>query len=102
MTSRPCVLAICAHPDDAEIRCGGTLLLLAERGWDVHIATVSTGECGSAVLSPNATAVTRRAEAVAAAAVAGGSYHCLDGQDLQIYDNNEFRGKATALIRLVQ
>lgn len=98
----PTILTICAHPDDAEFRCGGTLLLLARRGWQVHIATVSTGNCGSAELSPNATATLRRQEAVAAAACAGGAYHSLDGLDLQIYDNDEFRGKATALIRRVR
>jgi LmbE family N-acetylglucosaminyl deacetylase len=97
----PVVLALCAHPDDAEFRCGGTLLLLAHRGWEVHIATVCTGNCGSAELSPNATATLRRGEARSAAAMAGGTYHCLDGLDLQVYDNDEFRGKATALIRAI-
>jgi LmbE family N-acetylglucosaminyl deacetylase len=98
----PTILALCAHPDDAEFRCGGTLILLARRGWQVHIATCSTGDCGSAELKPNAIAVTRRAEARNAAAFIGGTYHCLNGLDLQIYDNDVMRGAATALIREVQ
>ncbi|HEY3378713.1 MAG TPA: PIG-L deacetylase family protein [Armatimonadota bacterium] len=98
MSSRT-ILAICAHPDDAEFRCGGTLLLLAKRGWDIHVATLSAGDCGSAELPPNAIAATRRAEAQAAAKRLGGTYHCLGGQDLQIYDDNVMRGAATALIR---
>lgn len=98
----PTVLALCAHPDDAELRCGGTLILLAHRGWEVHIATVSTGNCGSAELSSTAIATIRRAEAQAAAAALGGTYHCLDGLDLQIYDNEEMRGRAVALVRRVR
>ncbi|MHB9025378.1 MAG: PIG-L deacetylase family protein [Armatimonadota bacterium] len=95
------ILALCAHPDDAEFRCGGTLLLLARRGWAIHVATLSAGDCGSAELSPNAIATLRRAEAQKAAARLGGVYHCLGGQDLQLYDNDVMRGAATALIREV-
>ena len=32
-------IAFLAHPDDAEILCGGTLVLLKARGWTIHIAT---------------------------------------------------------------
>ena len=32
-------LAVLAHPDDAEFLCGGTLALLALRGWEIHVAT---------------------------------------------------------------
>lgn len=100
-TQNRTVLTLCAHPDDAEILAGGTLVLLADRGWKVHIATLSTGNCGSAEESPNAIAARRRKEAQAAAAFIGGTYHCLNGLDLQIYDNDEMRGAATALIRVV-
>ena len=40
-------LAFCAHPDDAEILCGGTLIRLAEKGWKIHIATATPGDCGT-------------------------------------------------------
>ena len=42
------VLGIFSHPDDAEIVCSGTLSLLAKTGWDVHIATHSPGDKGTA------------------------------------------------------
>ena len=42
------VLAFMAHPDDAEILCAGTLIRLAQSGWEVHVATVAAGDCGSA------------------------------------------------------
>lgn len=38
------LMAVMAHPDDAEIWCGGTLLLHADRGDDVRICTLSYTE----------------------------------------------------------
>lgn len=40
-------LAIAAHPDDAEISLGGTLLLLASRGLKVGICDLTRGEMGT-------------------------------------------------------
>ena len=43
------VLSVLAHPDDAEFLCAGTLIRLArEHGWQVHIASMTPGDCGSA------------------------------------------------------
>jgi N-acetylglucosamine malate deacetylase 1 len=39
----PNVLAIVAHPDDVEFVMAGTLLLLADLGWQVHYMTVANG-----------------------------------------------------------
>ncbi|MGD0113764.1 MAG: PIG-L deacetylase family protein, partial [Armatimonadota bacterium] len=102
MTTEPkTILALCAHPDDAEFRCGGTLLLLANRGWRVHIATAGVGDCGTAEESPNAISQRRRKEAQDAAAKLGGTFHCLEGNDLRIFDNDELRAAAVALMRAV-
>lgn len=40
---------VMAHPDDAEIGCMGAMLLLKERGWDVHLLIVGSGEHGISV-----------------------------------------------------
>jgi len=96
------VLALCAHPDDAEFKCAGTLIMLSKRGWNVHIATLSSGDCGSAEESPNVIARRRVAEGVAAAAKIGGQFHCLGGTDLQVYDDNVMRAAAVALLREVR
>ena len=40
-------LSFLAHPDDAEFLCAGTLIRLAEAGWEVHIATATPGDCGT-------------------------------------------------------
>ena len=40
-------IAIGAHPDDIEFVMAGTLLLLRQRGWEIHYFNLSTGSCGS-------------------------------------------------------
>jgi len=96
------VLSIMAHPDDAEILCGGTLLLLAKRGWTVHIATATEGDCGSPDRSPEEIAAVRRKEAKRSAALLRGTWHWLGLRDLEvIYDRAAIRS-ATRLLRRVR
>ena len=38
------VIAVGAHPDDAEISCGGTLARLVEQGYQVGIIDLTDGE----------------------------------------------------------
>jgi N-acetylglucosamine malate deacetylase 1 len=64
----PSALAIAAHPDDIEIFMAGTLLRLAERGWELHYLNLADGCCGSTVHDRETTARIRLAEAQAAAA----------------------------------
>jgi LmbE family N-acetylglucosaminyl deacetylase len=80
-------LAFLAHPDDAEILCAGTLVRLADLGWNVHIATITPGNCGTMTLSPAEISAIRLHEAHKAAALIGGTYHCLGDLDgLVVYD----------------
>ncbi len=65
------VLALSAHPDDAEIGCGGTLALHADAGNRVTIACVTDGEGGDTGVPPVKLARIRREETTAAAAVLG-------------------------------
>lgn len=41
------ILAIVAHPDDAELSCGGTLIKHAEMGYKVGIIDLTEGEMGT-------------------------------------------------------
>lgn len=95
----PRVLALFAHPDDAEFLCGGTLALLAELGWRVHIAAMSPGDLGSATLDREAIAAIRRDEGRRAAALLKGAWHCLEARDLSLFFCDELCRRATALIR---
>lgn len=81
------VLAIMAHPDDAEICCGGALIRLADAGCEIHIATVAAGNWGTTSDTVWAIAHKRVLEAGNAAAKIGATYHCLDECDgLIVYD----------------
>jgi LmbE family N-acetylglucosaminyl deacetylase len=81
------VLAFMAHPDDAEFLCAGTLIRLADAGWEVHIATCAPGDCGTMTETRWAIGGRRTGEATAAAARIGATYHCLDERDgLVVYD----------------
>lgn len=96
------VLTLMAHPDDAEILCGGTLALLARRGWRVHIASASRGDCGSATRGPDEISAIRAREGRDAAAVIGGVYHCLDGRDALIRYDEGILTRACGLYREVR
>ena len=96
------VLALMAHPDDAEFLCGGTLALLAQQGWSIHVATATAGDCGSSTLGPDEIAAIRRQEAASAARVLGGQYHCLERRDLQVRYDAETLVAACGLLRTVR
>src|SRR5574341_764486 len=96
------VLTLMAHPDDAEFLCGGTLALLAQHGWRIHVATATPGDCGSTTLKPEEIAASRREEARAAARVLGGDFHCLERRDLQVQYDVETVAAACSLLRTVR
>ena len=80
----------------------GTLSLLKKKGWSIHIATMTPGDKGSAEHTREEISLTRKAEAVRAASLLGGIYHCLGMEDIYLlYDRNSIN-KTTALIRSVQ
>lgn len=98
----PTVLAVMAHPDDIEITCGGTLVLLKRAGWDVHMATMTAGDLGSMELSRRAISRVRRKEAEASAAVLGAGYTCLGFDDLTIVYDAGSKRRVCALLREVR
>lgn len=98
----PTVLALMAHPDDIEILCAGTLVLLHEAGWDVHMATMTGGDLGSSTLGPEEIGKIRRAEAAASAALLEAPYTCLGYRDLTITYEAETKRRVTALLRSVR
>ena len=95
------VLSILAHPDDAEALCAGTLIRLRKLGWEVHIATMTAGDCGSRQLPGPEIARRRKEEGRIAAESIGAVYHCLESRDLLVcYDEPHIR-RTVALIRSV-
>lgn len=97
------VLSVLAHPDDAEFLCAGTLIRLRqEHGYEVHIASMTAGDCGSVEHDSQAISRLRRGEGAAAAALMGATYHCLEEKDLLVFYNDRTLEKVTRLLRLVQ
>ncbi len=60
------LLAIMAHPDDAELLCGGALIRAADQGYETAVLDLTAGEAGTA-----GSAATRAREAEAANRVLG-------------------------------
>lgn len=99
-SSHKIVLAFLAHPDDAEILCGGTLIRLREEhGYEVHIATATAGDCGSTTLPGEQIAAIRRAEAKEAAELIGATYHCLELKDIDVVFDHASNRRAIDLFR---
>ena len=93
------VLAVGAHPDDAELGCGGTLARYRQSGAEVTIASISCGDKGSQRLSREETIRVRREESRRAAEVIGATYLSLGRLDSEIFEDLETRARVIELIR---
>jgi LmbE family N-acetylglucosaminyl deacetylase len=94
-------LSFLAHPDDAEILCGGTLIRLAELGWEIHICTATPGDCGTTQYNRWDISSIRTQEAKKAAGMIGATYHCLDERDLMVVFDKPTIAKTIDLFRRV-
>ena len=101
-TSGKTILSLGAYPDDAEFFCAGTLALLHRKGWDIHIATMTPGDCGTVQYSRQEISRIRRAEATKAAGILNGTYHCLECDDIFILYDRPTLLKAIELMRKVK
>jgi len=95
----PSVLALFAHPDDIEFVAAGTLLLLADKGWDLHYMNLCTGNGGSVEMDSITTARTRLAEARQAAGILGASFYPPICDDLELTYSVPFLKKVAAVVR---
>jgi LmbE family N-acetylglucosaminyl deacetylase len=96
------VLAIVAHPDDAEFLCAGTLALLKEKGWGIEMATMTGGDCGSMKYSREKISEIRKREAASAAEILHAGYHCLECNDIFLMYDKPTLLKTISLIRKVR
>jgi bacillithiol biosynthesis deacetylase BshB1 len=92
------LLAIMAHPDDAELLCGGTLIKSAGRGKRVGVLDLTAGEMGSA-----GSAAIRAREAASAAAHMGlVERRCADLPDSRLENDVESRLVVAAHLRALR
>ena len=82
------VIAVGAHPDDAEIGCGGTLARLVQQGYRVGLVDLTDGEP-----TPGSSGPEERAAEAKAAAEALGLHHrqTLDLPNRRLFDGFEER-----------
>lgn len=93
------ILAVGAHPDDIEFMCSGTLLLLGEAGFELHVATMTIGDLGTKDRLRPEIAEIRQAEAGSAAERLGAQYHYVGFHDFCIFDGDESNRRVAALLR---
>ena len=92
------VLAVMAHPDDAEIFCGGALVKSAEAGERTGVLDLTAGEAGS-----RGTIETRAREAAAAAEVLGlADRRCAGLTDSGLVNDRASRAVVAGLIRVLR
>ena len=92
------IVAFMAHPDDADLQCGGTLALAVARGWSAGVVDFSRGE-----LASRGTPEERAVEAQAAARELGLSCRVnLALADGHLEDRQECRKEVVRLLRLMR
>ncbi len=92
------VLAVMAHPDDAEIMCGGALIKSAEADERTGVLDLTAGEAGS-----RGTIETRAEEAAAAADVMGlADRRCAGLNDSGLFNDRDSRIIVAGMLRTLR
>ena len=92
------VLAVMAHPDDAEIFCGGALIKSADAGERTGVLDLTAGEAGT-----RGTIQSRAREAAAAAEVMGlADRRCAGLQDAALVNDVQSRVVVARLMRILR
>lgn len=96
------VLAVAAHPDDVEFMMGGTMCLLADRGWDTHCLSLANGGLGTGADGPQDITLARAGESAAGAAHLAATCHPSLVNDSEILYTVDLIRRITAVIREVR
>jgi LmbE family N-acetylglucosaminyl deacetylase len=94
------IIAIFAHPDDAEAKMGGTTALWAEMGHEIKFVSLTNGDHGHQDMGGGPLANRRRAEAVEAARRLGvKEYIVMDNHDAELMPHLHIRQDVIRMIR---
>jgi LmbE family N-acetylglucosaminyl deacetylase len=93
------IIVFGAHPDDAELKAGGTAALWAAQGHHVKFVSATNGDIGHAAMSGGQLAKRRTAEVKEAAKVLGIETDVLDIHDGELMPTLENRREFTRAIR---
>jgi LmbE family N-acetylglucosaminyl deacetylase len=94
------IIAFGAHPDDCDIRAGGTAAKWAAMGHKVRFVAVTNGDAGHQTQGGGALASRRRAEAQEAGRRIGVDYVVLDNHDGELLPDLKIREQIIRQIRL--
>jgi N-acetylglucosamine malate deacetylase 1 len=93
------IIVFGAHPDDAEIRAGGSALLWSRAGHRVKLVSLTNGDIGHWKMSGVPLAQRRNEEVQRAAKILGTTTQVLDVHDGELMPTLEMRRTMTRLIR---
>jgi LmbE family N-acetylglucosaminyl deacetylase len=96
------VMAIYAHPDDADVAAGGAMAQWASQGCTVHLVVICDGSKGAhgSQTRPESLREVRRSESQLAADVLGVSQvHSLEVPDGEVTNSDSLRSQLVGLIR---
>jgi N-acetylglucosamine malate deacetylase 1 len=93
------ILIIGAHPDDVDIKAGGTAARWCALGHTVRLVSLTDGRAGHQAAAGPRLVERRQAEARAAAAVIGATYDVFDIPDGELDDRLEYRHRVIRLVR---
>jgi LmbE family N-acetylglucosaminyl deacetylase len=93
------ILILGAHPDDGDIKAGGTAAKWCALGHVVRFVSLTNGRAGHQSMHGAALALRRMAEARASAAVIGATYEVMDHPDGELMPTVEVRWQVIRLIR---
>ncbi len=94
------ILSVMCHPDDMELKCGGTLIRYKKSGHDVISCNVANGNMGHFEIMPDKLREIRLKEAKNACSLAGIEYISADINDLTVNSASETQLKE--LIRIIR
>ena len=92
------LLAVMAHPDDAELLCGGTLMKSASNGKRVGVLDLTAGEMGS----QGSAAIRAREAEVAAGQMGLAQRMCAELPDAELVNDHHARLVVVAHLRALQ
>jgi len=102
LMTNPVVFAIGAHPDDIEFMMSGTLLLLKQAGYTIHVMNLCNGSCGTADEGHDAIIARRTAEARDAAQTLGAVFHEPLVDDLDLFYQRSTLDRVVSIVRAVR
>lgn len=93
------ILVFGAHPDDCDLKAGGTAALWVRAGHQVKFVSVTNGDAGHQTMGGAPLARRRAQEAQAAAAAIGIEYEVFDNHDGELVPGLDQRRQVIAAIR---